>query len=104
MLYLAPVTLGLSRRYAARRYGETEFGARAIEAVCCWRFVADFPKCSFRIRSNSSMVCGSAHEPCGPGTMTSDCAPSRCELQYGTTPSLLSASGPGLPRLPIIEW
>src|SRR4029079_18200106 len=54
--------------------------------------------------SSSAIVSGSSHEPCGPGTMHSDFAPSRCELQYGTTPSLLSASGPGLPRLPMIEW
>src|SRR5204862_1080753 len=57
-----------------------------------------------RIRSSSAIVCGSSHDPCGPGTMHSDFAPSRWELQYGTTPSLLSASGPGLPRLPMIEW
>jgi hypothetical protein len=38
-------------------------------------------KCSRRVRFNSAMVCGRAKEPCGPGTINSDWAPARCELQ-----------------------
>lgn len=33
------------------------------------------------MRSSSAIVCGSSHDPCGPGTTHSDFAPSRCELQ-----------------------
>ena len=35
------------------------------------------PRFKRRIRSSSAMVCGSSHAPCGPGTITSDWAPSR---------------------------
>ena len=61
-----------------------------------------FLRWSSRIRSSSVMVCGSSHDPCGPGTTHSDFAPSKCELQYGTTPSVLFGESP-FPRSPMIE-
>jgi len=61
------------------------------------------PRCRRKIRSSSAIVCGSSHDPCGPGTIFSDCAPSRWELQYATTPSVQSGQW-SFPRSPMIEW
>src|SRR6516164_9569885 len=51
----------------------------------------------------SAMACGLDCAPCPELTTSSDCAPSRCELQYGTTPSELLGVSPR-PRSPVIEW
>jgi hypothetical protein len=58
--------------------------------------------CSSRIRRISSTDLGCSIAPCPVGTISSDCAESRCELQYGTTPSELLGVSPR-PRSPIME-
>jgi hypothetical protein len=65
-------------------------GCSALLAERRWSGRCKLPtadKFSRRIRFNSLMVCGRANEPCGPGTINSDWAPARCELQYATTES-----------------
>src|SRR5689334_6484847 len=77
------------------------FHLEAMPAIRC--FSPDFFRLSRRIRSISAIVSGSSQEPCGPGTIFSDRAPSKCELQYGTTPSVQFGQSP-FPRSPMIEW
>jgi hypothetical protein len=56
-----------------------------------------------RMRWISEIASGLFIAPCPVGTINSDFAVSRCELQYGTTPSELFGVSP-LPRSPIMEW
>src|SRR5271165_1338046 len=56
---------------------------------------------STRMRWTSLMACGFWCAGCADGTISSDFAPSICELQYGTTPSLELGASP-LPRSPMM--
>src|SRR5262249_15490109 len=60
-------------------------------------------RCSFKIRLTSSTAKGWAWAVWLAGTISSDSAPSRWELLYGTTPSDPCSPSP-TPRSPMIEW
>jgi len=49
---------------------------------------------SLRMRSTSAMACAFWWAAWADGTISSDFAPSMCELQYGTTPSLEFGASP----------
>src|SRR5688572_5968942 len=50
------------------------------------------------------MAAGWRGAPWPDGTTFSETAFGRWLLVYGTTPSELLSSGPGLPRFPMMEW
>ena len=72
---------------------------RRIRFMRCYREAARF---RLRIRSTSRIASGLHCALCLEFTISSDSAPSRCELQYGTIPSELFGVSP-LPRSPMIE-
>src|SRR5215831_20626139 len=86
------------RLHAVRRTQRGESIISPIEAVfelLCERAM------SVRMRRTSSIACGLWCVPWPEGTMCSDVAPSKCELQYGTTPSEEFGASP-LPRSPMM--
>jgi len=95
------------RLFAAviRRNIHNGFNLSADDARVLWseRRKAECERFNFRIRSTSRIACGLNCAPWSELTINSDCAPGRCELQYGTTPSELLGVSPR-PRSPMIEW
>src|ERR1700761_742001 len=57
-------------------------------------FPATVSACNFNIRRNSRIAADVSCTLCQDGIASSESAPSRCALRYGTTPSLESTSGP----------
>src|SRR5215469_14831698 len=58
--------------------------------------------CTNRMRRTSSMAYGFDCTECVERTIYSESTPSRCELEYSTTPSLLPSTGP-FPATAMIE-
>src|SRR5258705_8073892 len=91
-------------RQAIRLNIHKGFNLSGDDARVLWpeRRRAECERFNFRIRSTSRIACGSYCAPWSELTINSDCAPGRCELQYGTTPSELFGVSPR-PRSPMIE-